>query len=219
MNRHATSRRTFLRTGAAAFAGAALRPEGLLADPYAPLGSQPTPTRPGMPAAPTTRSSPIVVQGVVRSRGRGIPRVPVSDGVQVVDTDADGTFEILTRSERGFVWFTPPSGYRIPLNRPGTARFYQALSGRQQQTATFDLEPDPVPQDDHTLLLLGDIQAQDERETGLFLGQSVPDISETIAGLGGEHVFGISCGDIMYDNLYLYPDYERGVRMMEVPFF
>ena len=219
MNRHATSRRTFLRTGAAAFAGAALRPEGILADPYAPLGSQPTPTRPGIPAAPTTRSSPIVVQGVVRSRGRGIPRVPVSDGVQVVDTDADGTFEILTRSERGFVWFTPPSGYRIPLNRPGTARFYQALSGRQQQTATFDLEPDPVPQDDHTLLLLGDIQAQDERETGLFLGQSVPDISETIAGLGGEHAFGISCGDIMYDNLYLYPDYERGVRMMEVPFF
>ncbi|MDE2976605.1 MAG: hypothetical protein OXU63_03675, partial [Acidobacteriota bacterium] len=104
MNRHATSRRTFLRAGATAFAGAALCPEGLLADPYAPLGSQRTPTRPGT----TTRSSPIVVQGAVRSRGRGIPRVPVSDGVQVVDTDADGAFEILTRSERGFVWFTPP---------------------------------------------------------------------------------------------------------------
>ena len=218
--RHPTSRRTFLRAGAAALTGAMIAPERILADPYAPLDFRARPSRPGSPrGAAALSSSPIQVAGVVRSRGRGLPGIPVSDGVQVVDTDADGAFQLVTRPERGFVWFTPPSGYRIPLNRPGTARFYQPLTGRQRQRAVFDLEPDPVSDDDHTLLLLGDIQTQDRRETGLFLGESVVDIGETIAGLGDEHVFGISCGDIMYDNLHLYPHYERGVRMMGVPFF
>ena len=213
------SRRAFLKAGAAALTGAMIAPERLLADPYAPLPTRSGPSRPGDPHGAAALFAPIRVRGVVRSQERGLPRVRVSDGVQVVETAADGTFELVTRSEQGFVWFTTPSGYRIPLNRPGTARFYQPLSRRSEQTAVFELEPDPVPHDDHTLLLLGDIQTEDPQEMAWFHSQSVPDLRETVAGLGGEHVFGISCGDIMFDNLALYPDYERGVRDIGAPFF
>ena len=199
--------------------GAVIAPERLLADPYAPLESHLDPSRPGTPHGAAALSAPIRVRGVVRSQERGLPRIPVSDGVQVVETAADGTFELITRPEQGFVWFSPPSQYRIPLNRPGTARFYQSLSRRSEQTAVFELEPDPVPHDDHTLLLLGDIQTQNSMEMGWFLSQPVPDLQATVAGLGGEHVFGISCGDIMYDDLTMYPDYERGVSEIGAPFF
>ncbi|MXX35706.1 MAG: hypothetical protein F4Z50_13240, partial [Gemmatimonadetes bacterium] len=167
----------------------------------------------------TPRSAPIRVRGVVRSRGSGLPRIPVTDGVQVVDTAPDGTFELVTVPEQGFVRITLPSGYRIPLNSPGTARFYQPLTRSSEQSAVFELEPDPVPHDDHTLLLLGDIQTQNSTETGWFLSQSVPDLRATAASLGDEHAFGISCGDIMFDNLEFYPDYERGVEQVGIPFF
>lgn len=215
----ATSRRAFLKAGTAALAGAVIAPEHLLRDPYAPLEAHLDPSRLGGLHEAATLSSPVRVRGVVRSQERGLPRVPVSDGVQVVETAADGTFEIITRPEQGFVWFSLPSGYRIPVNPPGTARFHQPLSRRSEQTAVFELEPDPVPHDDHTLLLLGDIQTEDATEMAWFLSQSVPDLRDTVAGLGGKHVFGISCGDIMFDNLALYPDYERGVSEIGAPFF
>ena len=202
------TRRAFLKAGAAALTGAIIAPGRILADPYAPLDLRASP-----------HTTPIRVRGVVRSRGTGLPRVPVTDGAQVVDTAPDGTFELVTVPEQGFVRITLPSGYRIPLNRPGTARFYQALTRTSEQSAVFELEPDPVPHDDHTLLLLGDIQTQDSTETGWFLSQSVPDLRGTAVSLGDEHAFGISCGDIMFDNLDLYPDYERGVAEIGIPFF
>ena len=217
--RRPTSRRRFLKAGAAALTGAMIAPQRILADPYAPIDRLADPSRPGSPRGAAALTTPIRVRGVVRSQGTGLSRVPVTDGVQVVDPAADGTFELVTRPERGFVRITLPSGYRIPLNAPGTARFYQPLSARDEQSAVFELEPDPVPHDDHTLLLLGDIQTQNAMETGWFLSQSVPDLRATVAGLGDEHVFGISCGDIMYDDLALYPDYERGVSEIGVPFF
>ncbi len=217
--RHPTTRRTFLKAGAAALTGAMIAPERILADPYAPLDLRPHPSRPGSRRGAAALSNPIRVRGVVRSQGQGLPRIPVSDGVQVVDTAADGTFELVTRPEQGFVRITLPSGYRIPLKRSGTARFYQPLSRRSEQSAVFELEPDRVPHDNHTLLLLGDIQTEDTMEMDWFHSQSVPDLRGTVARLGAGHVFGISCGDIMFDNLLLYPDYEVAVRDIGVPFF
>ena len=203
------SRRRFLEAGALGLAGTVLRPEALLADPY---GRWPTAER--------SEAEPIRVRGVVRSAGRGIAGVPVSDGFQVVDTDADGTFDLVTTSDQPFVWFTTPAGYRTPVNPTGTARFYEPLSpGRSEHSVTFDLEPEPIPQEDHTLLLLGDIQTQDAQEMAWFLDRSVPDVKSTVAEVGPDTAFGISCGDIMYDNLELYPDYERGVREIGIPFY
>ena len=212
------SRRAFLRAGTVGLFGSVLTPERILADPYAFAGPG-TWTSPGPAGRRTGAAAPVRVRGAVRSQGNGLPRISVSDGIQVVDTAADGSFEIVTTPDRGFVWFSPPSGYRIPVSPVGTARFHQPLTAQPEQTAVFDLEPDPVDHEDHTLILLGDIQTQDAREMGQFLERSVPDIRATALGLGDEPVFGISCGDIMYDHLEMYPDYESGVSRIGVPFF
>jgi hypothetical protein len=37
--------------------------------------------------------------------------------------------------------------------------------------------------------------------------------------LGDQELFGIACGDIMFDHLELYPEYERGVQDIGIPFF
>jgi hypothetical protein len=52
-----------------------------------------------------------------------------------------------------------------------------------------------------------------------FQAETIPDIVKTIAGISADEVFGVSCGDIMFDNLSLYPQYEEAVRQTRIPFF
>lgn len=202
------NRRTFLRAGALSAAGLATRAQSLLAAPYDPL--------PGIPRT----ANPIRVQGMVRAGGRGMGRVAVSDGLQVVDSDADGRFELVTSADRGFVWVRVPSGYGIPTNPSGTARFYERIDPTaSEMSVAFDLAPLGMSDERHAFLLLGDIQTETEEEMGWFHERSVPDLQQTVRELGDAHVFGISDGDIMFDNLELYPEYERGVNRIGIPFF
>ncbi len=200
-------RRQFLRA-ASVGAASTLLPDRLLADPYAPL-----------PRAPGAAPAAVRVRGVVRSRGRGLAGVAVSDGLDVVRTGRDGTFELRTSSDRDFVRVSVPAGHRIPVNGPGTARFYQPVTAQAEQSFRVELEPLERSDESHTLLLLGDIQTENEMELGWFHEQSVPDLQATIAALGEREVFGISDGDIMYDHLEHYPRYEEGVSRIGVPFF
>jgi hypothetical protein len=201
-------RRDFLKTAAGLAAVAAL-PERALADPYAPHGI-------ALPPA-----DPVRVRGRVVSQGRGLGRVGVSDGRSVVLTDRDGRFELVSSADRSFVSCSLPSGYRIPLNPSGTARTYQPLlpNGSGEMDALFELEALREGDEAHTMFLLPDIQTRDDWEMEQFHNTSVPDLQASVTALGSRHAFGIACGDIMYDDLSLYPEYERGVRTAGVPFF
>jgi C terminal of Calcineurin-like phosphoesterase/Calcineurin-like phosphoesterase len=84
---------------------------------------------------------------------------------------------------------------------------------------TFDLQRSKGDETDHTLLLLPDVQTELDWEMERFHAESVPDLLDTIRAQGDLPVFGVSCGDIMYDRLELFPEYERGVSRMQVPFF
>jgi hypothetical protein len=144
----------------------------------------------------------------------------VSDGVQVVDTAPDGSFELLSTAGRPFVSISLPSGYQIPRSSHGTARFYQPIVGDSGDDlrATFNLEPLTHSDERHAFLVLADVQTQDMDEVRWFHEQTVPDVRQTAGDLGVE-AFGLACGDIMYNNLELFPEYERGVSGMGMPCF
>jgi hypothetical protein len=186
-------------------AGASLA-ERIWANPFAAL--------PGVPVT----GAPHRVRGRVHSGGRGLRRVGVSDGLQAVDTDAEGRFELLRTADRPFVQLTVPAGHRIPVSATGTARAYAPLSAGGETEVEFALERLESAEDHHTLLLLADTQTQTAEEMRWLHERTVPDVQATVASLGGE-VFGIADGDIMYDDLALYPEYERAVSRMGVPFF
>ncbi len=201
------SRRRFLKS--TALAGAALfLPAPLRADPYCPW--------PVVPPGP-----PVRIRGRVAARGRGLAGVAVTDGRTVVATEADGSFTLVADGNRPFVYCSIPAGYRIPQNPTGTARFYMPLraDARGEMTAHFDLEPLDGPDDRHAFLVLADPQTQDAYEMDRLHAETVPDVRATVAALGDVPCFGVACGDIMFDNLALYPDYERAVAAMGVPFF
>jgi hypothetical protein len=201
-------RREFVRNVSLGAAALAL-PTRLKADPYAPT------------SADEYTGTPVRIHGRVRSGRRTLGGAGVSDGRRVVESANDGTFELVTTSDQPFVHVCVPSGYEIPRNPTGTARFYRPIrpNSEGEVDAEFDLVPLDRPDEDHAVLLLADPQTEDAVEMGWLHEQTVPDVRQVAAGLGGVETFAIACGDIMYDNLGLFPDYERAVEATGLPFF
>lgn len=170
---------------------------------------------------PSARSSrPVRVSGQVRGGGRGIPRVAVSDGLTVVDTAADGTFELVSTAERGRVYLSVPSGYRMPVGAPGIARFDRPVQAdsRGEARVEFDLEPLPAGEDRHAFLLLADIQTENDYEMSRFRAETIPDLIRTRRRLEPIETFGVACGDIMFDRLDLFDEYRKAVAPVGIPF-
>ena len=152
--------------------------------------------------------------------GRGIARAGVSDGLQVVSTAADGSFELIADRARPFVQLTPPAGFEIPKQPAGTFRLFQPIQpdSRGEQAVRFELQPVRGGDERHTFLVLADTQTQDRTEMDRLHAETVPDVQATVRGLGDVPLFGVADGDIMYDDLTLYGEYERAVRAMGIPF-
>lgn len=201
------NRRSFVR--AAALGAAALAvPSRLLADPFAPL--------PGRPSG-----RPVRIRGQVRTAGGGVAGVAVSDGLAVVDSAADGTFELIAVAGQPFVQISLPAHCEIPTNTTGTARFYQTIrpDAADEMNVVFELRERERSDIEHVLLLLPDPQTENTQEMAWLHEQTVPDVRALADGMGDREVFGLACGDIMFDNLEFYPEYERAVQRMGVPFF
>lgn len=198
------SRRRFL---ALATAAAAL-PAPLRGDPY----------RPWRQARPAAR--PVRIRGRVTAAGRGLARVAVSDGLLVAATGPDGRFELVSDGTRPFVSVSPPAGHQIPMQAAGTFRLFEPIrpDARGEMAVEFRLTPLPGGDERHAFLVLADTQTQDQEEMARLHAETVPDLQETIRALGEVPLFGVADGDIMYDDLSLYTDYERAVSALGIPF-
>jgi C terminal of Calcineurin-like phosphoesterase/N terminal of Calcineurin-like phosphoesterase len=207
-------RRDFLRAAGGLVAGYAL-PERLLADPYGwqPL-DHPALRHHRLPGARR-------VQGRVHAGGRGIPNVGVTDGFITATTDRDGRYALIAHPRARFVSVRLPAGFRIPTQKTGTAGLHQAIrtDRKGESEASFALQRQERDDARHAFLLLADTQTQNAFELGRLHAETVPDVRQTSRALGDTPVFGIACGDIMYDDLTLYPEYERAVSACGMPFF
>ena len=213
-------RRTFLEQIGFAAAGLFIA-EGILADPARPVDVSGLTDVAGTAGTEPAAWSPIRIRGRVHAGGRGIEGVGVSDGLSVVRSGGEGRFEIVSSSRRRFVHVSLPAGYRIPVNDTGTARFYRPIEvGRDgEMSVEFALDPAGVDDRRHAFLLMADPQMLDVDDVGRLHGESVPDLIGTVRGLAPLPVFGVACGDVMYDRLGLLPEYERAVERIGIPCF
>jgi hypothetical protein len=171
--------------------------------------------------APGPVPAPVRIRGRVSAMGRGVRGAAVSDGRIVVTTDADGGFQLISEAGQRFVSLCPPSGYVLPADSTGITRLYQPIqpSRAGEASARFLLSPLQQGDEAHACIVLADPQTQNEYEMTRFHRETVPDVRATVRELGDRPVFGVSDGDIMYDELQLYPDYVRAVTAMGIPFF
>lgn len=201
-----STRRQFLRQAGMASMGLFLADE-ILAHPYRPIRWLWDDAR------------HVRVTGRVTVNGAAVKGAVVSDGVSVVATAADGTYALHSTDRQEFVFLSLPSGTEVPLNPTGTARCYHpiAAAGDEMQ-ASWDLKRLETPDDRHRFMVLADPQVLDLDDVKRFHAETVPDL-RVVAGEGGGPAFAVGCGDLMFDRLNLFPEYEKAVAMSGVPTF
>ncbi|MGO1596378.1 MAG: calcineurin-like phosphoesterase C-terminal domain-containing protein [Sphingobacterium sp.] len=161
-------------------------------------------------------------------REAGIPNVAVSNGEDVVVTDAKGKYE-LTVGEDNIVFVVKPSGYTLPLdelNHPQSYYIHKPQGSPKELTYPGVAPTGPLPKsidfglqqteesNQFRALVFGDPQAYTEQEIAFF-NRAMVDEVEGIQGVS----FGISLGDLVGDDLTLHPKYKASVGRIGIPWY
>lgn len=204
------NRRDFLKKFALS-AGALLIADKIHADPYNTLLTRKN-------IDPNADRINIKISGHVKADQKGLKNVAVSDGISVVLTDENGFYSIVSDNLQRFVFISIPSGYTLPTNPSGTAKFYHQINNKQEQRADFILQKEKDTNDEHSFLVFADPQTLDMDDINLLHTQTVPDVQKLLKNISVP-VFGVTAGDIMFDHLELFPEYEKAVKQMGLPCF
>jgi hypothetical protein len=150
----------------------------------------------------------------------GVADVPVTDGITVTTTGADGRFRFIASARQPFVFVSVPAGYRLPADEGGPVRGYRPLAPGEGDTVEASFSLRRLDRDDtrHAVVFLADPQARTAAEMQEFRRTSIPDVTATAQALGDRPVVGVGGGDLVFDDLSLLTDYETAVATTGLPF-
>jgi hypothetical protein len=145
---------------------------------------------------------------------KGIPGVLVSNQSDVVSTDDAGNYNLNIEGDQSVVFVIKPSGYSYPLNGNNLPLFY--YTGRH-----LDSEPAAInfplirtaEKDTFSVLVFADPQPRDHMEINYVRDDVVAELS------GTGNLFGITLGDIMFDDLSLFERYNEIISKIGIPFY
>lgn len=165
-----------------------------------------------------------------RDRGeRGIPGVQVSNGRQVVTTDAKGRYEVPVDDNTN-VFVTQPAGYEVPVDEDNIAQFsYVHLPEGSPELRYGGIEPTgPTPdavnfplarstatkKSQQNCIMGGDIQTYNQTQVEYARAGAFTDLAQRsdYASCGA-----LFLGDIVGDDLSLYPQTRELTSMINGP--
>ncbi|HKG07399.1 MAG TPA: calcineurin-like phosphoesterase family protein [Pedobacter sp.] len=157
------------------------------------------------------------ITGSVTDRNKGVANVVISDGFSVVKTDAKGIYTITPDDKATSLFMSTPAGYEFKTNA-NIAKQYEALGSRNE----YDFTLTRLKKNDnkHNFIVWADPQVRTKDDVRQMMETSVPDTIAQIKALGPDAlVHGISVGDIAWDFLEFFEDYNKAVALMGIPFF
>lgn len=159
----------------------------------------------------------------------GVSGVAVSNGEEVVLTDDSGSYALEIESGE-VLFFSKPRGFALPLSKDNIPRFYYAhfpdgttsdleyQYGGMEPTGALPGQIDfPVYQtselENFKVIWTSDPQVSSHEELDFVRDDVVAEL------VGAKAAFGLTTGDIMYDDLSLYPRYASIFGQIGVPWF
>ena len=159
------------------------------------------------------------IKGTVLSGGKGIANIIVSDGYSVVATDSKGQYEITPNADARAVFVSTPAGYEFNHDKC-IARHYSLLKKNDETKIDFELTPLGKDDNEHQFLIWADPQVKNDSDVEKMMSESASDVKKLVAAAGsGTLMHGITVGDIVWDEHKYYPDYDKAVKKMGIPFF
>ncbi len=182
------------------------------------------------PITPTTAKGVVfhdLNQNGQRDAGEpGIGGVLVSNQREVVKTGPDGNWQLAAREDCIF-FVNKPSGWMTPVDERMLPRFYHihkpkgsppsefagvAPTGPLPASVDFPLTRQAEP-GKFQAIFLADPQCRDQKE----LNYMAHDVIEELMGTQGR--FGVTLGDILFDDLALYDNHNALVALVGVPWY
>ncbi|MGH1362856.1 MAG: calcineurin-like phosphoesterase C-terminal domain-containing protein [Calditrichia bacterium] len=157
----------------------------------------------------------------------GVKDVRVSDGKQVVLTDAKGQYNLSIANET-VLFIVKPSGYAVPTNGYRLPQFYYihqpdgspeglrykgiAPTGDLPKQINFPLKKVVEPTSFEAILF-----TDPQPMTGAEVDYIRDDVVSELIGTTAK--FGMTLGDILYDDLALFPRYLSIVSQIDIPWY
>jgi hypothetical protein len=159
----------------------------------------------------------------------GLEGISVSNGRDVVQTGAEGRYELPVH-EGDILFVTKPAGYMVPVDEDNLPQFYYlhdpdgtpdslnvrfpgvAPTGPLPAAVNFPLYEQGVGSD-FTAVAFADPQAADDEELRFVRDDVVNEL------IGTDAAFGITVGDVVNDDLALYPRHNRIVGRVGIPWW
>lgn len=161
-------------------------------------------------------------------REPGIPGVAVSNGEDIVLTNEKGQYEILIDEEDAIIFVIKPSFYNLPVNELNLPQFYyiHKPNGLPELEYKGSEPTGPLPKqidfglltgtcsDEFSILVFSDPQADNLQEVDYYN----LDFADPLQG-SAEHIFGITLGDIVGDDLDLHHPTNLATSKIGIPWF
>jgi hypothetical protein len=151
----------------------------------------------------------------VRDPGEpGVPEVAVSNGTEVVVSDAQGGYE-LTAADDGTIFVIKPRGWRPPVDAQNLPQFYRRLVPGAAWPATVDFPLQRSEEADaFRAIVFTDPQPATPEDVDYFK-------RTVIASAAGSRdaAFGVTLGDIVSDRLDLLAPLNAAVARLGLPWY
>ncbi len=165
--------------------------------------------------------------GIQNSGEKGIKDIPVSNGRDIVLTDRKGVFHIVSDSN-DVIFIMQPSGWKVPVNDYNIPQYYKNIRLKKgpdylkykgftdplplPEKLTFPLYKSKNRSDKIRAIISGDPQPRDSAEVRYFRDEI---LNKMLTEKDAE--FYVPLGDIMYDDLSLYPYYLEQISRLGIP--
>ena len=155
-----------------------------------------------------------------------LPNVRVSNGRDIVKTDANGKYRLAVDDDT-IVFVVKPSGWRTVLSENKLPRFYYihkpngspklkypgvSPTGPLPRSINFPLYPQKEPKQ-FKAVLFGDPQPRNQKEIDYI----AHDVIEELVGTDAS--FGVTLGDIMFDQLNLFESQAKTIALLGIPWY
>ncbi|KMO13424.1 calcineurin-like phosphoesterase C-terminal domain-containing protein, partial [Methylobacterium platani] len=169
----------------------------------------------------------------------GLPDVLVSNSREVVRTDAEGRYALPVGDE-AVIFVVKPTGFSLPLGPDGLPHFsylhqpagtppdlglrYPGIAPTGPLPASVDFGLVRRPESgDFDVVLFTDTQPESHAELTFVRDTAVARVLGTRGAFGkvafGKVAFGMTTGDVLFDDLSLYPRQNRIMAQVGVPWF
>lgn len=158
---------------------------------------------------------------------QGIGGVGVSNGREIVATDAEGRYRIGVTDDT-IIFVIKPRGWMTPLNEDLLPRFYYihkpagspanfrfpgvAPTGPLPASVDFALYPNNEPEQ-FKAIFFGDTQPRNIREVEYIAHDVVEEL------IGADASFGVTLGDIAFDNLNTFEPLNQAIALIGIPWY